>query len=213
MIVSLLDPFDDIGIIIAFIQTQMMQSIDDLLRPVYDEAIQRRQGYRFVVRIGPGYFHRQRGPALVGQHRPFGARFTPIYRGRTRIFAAQRGFGDHPIKSLPFPRNTHFRIIVVQQGLPSVDQHALLNPVSEPTMHGRSGGVGFPRNGLPLTAATQYKDNRVEQDAVGCGRAADGAGGFVRPQNRGDQIPQGIRGAPDRVERIGLGGHGFPPLG
>ena len=186
MIVSLLDPFNDLGVVITFIQTQMMQSIDDLLRPVHDDAIYRRQRHRFVVCISAGYFHRQRGPALVGQHRPFGARFTPIHRGRTRRVAAQRRFGDHPIEGLPFPRNTHFRIIVVQQRLPSVDKHALFHPVSEPTMHRRSRGVGFPRNGLPLAAATQHKDNRVEQDAVGGGRASDRAGWFVWSQNRGE---------------------------
>ncbi len=153
MIVAFLDSFDDIVVVIALVQTQMMQTIDDFLRPFHHEAIQRRQRDRFVMRIRAGYFHRQRRTTLVGQHRPFGARFTPIHRGRTRRFAAQRRFGNHPVEGLPFPRNAHLRIIVVQQGLPSVEKHALLNPVSKPAMHGRSGGVGFPRNNLPLTAA------------------------------------------------------------
>ena len=160
-----------------------MQPIDNLRRSFDDDAIQRGQGHRFVVRISPGYCHRQRGPALVGQPRPFGARFTPIHRGRPRIVAAQWCFGNHPIEGLPFSRNTHVRIIVVQQRLPNADKHPLLHPISEPTMHRRSKGVGRPRNGLPLVAATQDKDNRVEQDAVGRGRATDRAGGVAVPES------------------------------
>ena len=57
MIVSLLDPFDDIGIIIAFIQTQMMQSIDDLLRPVWAIHLEATLAYWLI-----GYIQPQAGP-------------------------------------------------------------------------------------------------------------------------------------------------------
>ena len=113
--------------------------------------------------FAPGYFYRQRSAALVGQHRPFGARFTPIHRGRTRIFATQRRFGDHPIEGLPFPRNTHLCIIVVQQRLPSPEEHPLLNPLAKPAMYRRSRRVGFSWDDLPLTAAAQYKENGVKK--------------------------------------------------
>ena len=88
----------------------MMPPINDFLGSFHDHAIQRRQGHRFVGRIGPRYLHGQRGVALAGQHRPFGALFPPVHRRRTGRFAAQRGFGDDPIEGLPFPRNAHFRI-------------------------------------------------------------------------------------------------------
>ena len=117
-----------------------------------------------VPPISASYFHRQWGTALVGQHRPFGARFTPIHRGRTRRVAAQRRFGDHPIEGLPFPRNTHVRIIV--DAAVCQDKYALFHP--EP-----SGSVGC-RGMAAIGNRCRWRTG------------ARRAGWFVRPQNRGD---------------------------
>ena len=110
MIVSFLDAFDDIGIIIAFIQTQMMQSIDNLLRSFHDDAIQRGQGHRSIRRSH--------------KHRPFSARFTPIHWGRPRSSPPNGALVITPSRACG--AIAHVLIIVVQLRL---DKHALFHPM------------------------------------------------------------------------------------
>src|SRR5436853_3254112 len=203
-------PGDHVRKIIAFIQAQMMNAVDQLFRPLNDNAIERFQSDRLVICIGSCHHYGKRRAALVTQQRPFGSLFAAINRTWPGRCPAQRGFGDSPVEGLPLPLDAKLFIIVVEQDLPGALEETGFDPLAEDAVNGRRRRIGLARQRLPLTAGLGQIDHSFEDNAKGSRRSATRAGRFLWPKNRRDETPQIIRNMPDCFYR-GLGRQSFPP--
>src|SRR4029453_2151930 len=83
-VVALPHPGDDILIIIALVEAEMVQAVDHLFRARRLERVERRERDGLVVGVGPGDHHRERGAPSVGQDAPPGPGFATIDRAWPR---------------------------------------------------------------------------------------------------------------------------------
>lgn len=68
----------NLGVVISFVQTQMLGCGRTGTRPLHDYRIQRLAGRPHVVAVGRSNDYRQRGTALVGQRVALGTEFAAI---------------------------------------------------------------------------------------------------------------------------------------
>lgn len=87
--------------------------------------------------------------------------FFPVF------FPPERGFVHCPVHAQPAPVEAALHVVFQQTHLPQLGEHARLDPFLKAVVGRRSRAESGGVQGLPLTAGSQHKEDRVQADTIG----------------------------------------------
>jgi hypothetical protein len=120
------------------------------------------------------------------------------------------GLAQHRVGRLPLPLDPAQFVALLDQHRPDLLEDAALDPPLEPVVDGALGAIPLGQL-LPLAAAAQAEDDRVEHHPPVGDPTSGGLPGPELPEDGLDPPPEFVGDLPDRGQRLGsrLGaGHG-----
>src|SRR5260221_2476590 len=125
--------------VVGGIQAQVLRLLWRGLGSADDQSIEGGAEQFHIMAIGPIHYQSQRDSDSIGQQTPLGSPFAAIRGIGSGRGVAERGFGHHSVRSLPFPLDANQIVILTQSRLPQGFEEACLFRLLKPIMYRRTG--------------------------------------------------------------------------
>jgi hypothetical protein len=200
-----------VGVVVAFVQAQMVYSINQLLWPLNYYFIERLQSHHLVVSVCGCDYNRKRRSTAVTKQAALCSAFTTINRTWPGLITAKWRFCNSSVERLPLPVDAKLSVVIFKQQFPGTLKDPGFDPLAVDAVNRGSRSIFSTRESLPLAVGSKDVNYSIKSKTKGSGVASTSPRLFFRPKNRSNKTPQIVRNMPNCIQR-GLGRQSFPPV-